>query len=208
MPNVLQVGNKEFWVAPIDSKGIGTPVRWNGLVSTETESETESEAIYRDDIVYDSLEGATSFKVTATLSHIPEVFAEKCLGWGKDVNGVWVENVNPKNDCAIMIRKTLLNGDTNEQSPKLDIFYQCTATPPKVESETDEDKPTVSEVEIEFTAKPSKYVFDDVSKGITHMTIQRTSTNATYFDGYSTAVLKPTFPSAVATASLEEGGDK
>lgn len=203
MPNQLQVGNAEFWFAVIDNGRIGTPERWNGLLSTETESESESEAIYRDNIVYDTLEGVSNFKVTATLSHIPENFAINCLGWEKDAKGAWSVGTGARKDCAIMIKKTLMDGTTGAKVPVLDIFYQVSVAEPKIESETDEDKPSVEEIEIEFTAKPSTIVVDDVNKNITHGHITRTASNATFFDSYSTAVLVPSF-NASSTMTMAE----
>lgn len=204
MAKYLQHGNFGMWFHIIGDRGPETPNRWYGLQSTGTENESESEELYRDDGNYWHLQGKSSFKITAKVSQLPAKFVEECMGWLKDDNGAWVVGNGKKKDCVIVVGTTILDGDSGAEVPQLDIFYQCTPNDPKIESETDEDKPTVSELEIEFTAKKSKYVFDSNNVAVTHGRIKRIPTNAAFFDNFETELLKPTTAIAAYSTNIYE----
>lgn len=204
MAQELYHGNRELWWAPIENGRIGAPVRWHGLGSTEQESEQESEAIYKDDIVYYMLEGKASYKLTVKVAQIPADFATACLGYVETAEGAWAVSGKTK-PCVLFFKNTVLDGSTGVERPKLHYFYNAMPSAPKLESETDEDKPTENEIEIEFTCSPSSIVTDADGVPTPYGTIERITQNQAFFDTYTSKVLTPA--KAVRTMSFTESGE-
>lgn len=204
MAQELSHGNRELWWAPIDAGSIGAPVRWHGLGSTEQESEQESEAIYKDDIVYYMLEGKPVYKLTINVAQIPADFAQACLGYKETAEGAWAVSGSPK-PCVLCYRTTVMDGVTGVERPKLHYFYNAMPSAPKLETETDEDKPTENEIEIEFTCSASSIVTDSDGIPTPYAVIERLSQNQAFFDTYTSKVLQPT--KAVRTVTFNADGD-
>lgn len=190
MARELMHGNRELWYATITDGVIGVPQRWYGLASTEQEAEQESENIYKDDVVYYTLEGDASYKLTVKVAQIPEEFATACLGYVKTQEGAWSVSGTPK-PCVIFFKNTILDGSTGAERPKLHFFYNALPSLPKLENETDEDKPKENEIEIEFTCTTSTIVTDADGIGTPFGTIERTVSNSAFFDTYTSTVLVP-----------------
>lgn len=203
MARYLNHGNRELWWAPIENGRIGTPQRWHGLASTEQESEQESENIYKDDIVYYTLEGDASYKLTLKVAQIPSEFAKACLGYVETVEGAWAPS-GSKKPCVVFFRNTILDGETGAERPKLHFFYNALVSDPKLETGTDEDKPTENEIELEFSCTKSTIVTDADDIPVANSSIERTETNKAFFDTYKTAVLVPKKPVAAVSA---DGGE-
>lgn len=203
MPKNLMIGNKRLLWAPIENGTFGTPRRWRGLNESESESEQDSETVYSDDEAYYVLEGASTSKLTIKTLQIPEDFAETCLGWKETAEGAHVVTGNVK-PCVLVIENTVLDGDDNEKTARLSYYYNAIPSLPKTTSKTDEEKPKPNEIEIEFKCLNSSIATDADGIFTPFASIERTSTNAAFFDRYLTEVLVPT----KTTATLSEGGEE
>lgn len=204
MANLVQIGNKEVGWAPIEDGTIGTPKVWPGIGSTEQESEQESEAIYKDDVVYYNAEGGESYKLKLKVAQIPPEFAIACLGYVETAEGALVQ-VGDIKPCVLYIKTTVLNGETGSKTEKLDYFYNSTPASPKIETNTDEDKVKENELELEFLCTKSPLVQSVSGKNVAHSFITRSTSNSAFFDTYKTKILVPKKPT---TATLSTGGDK
>lgn len=206
---IVSHGNSELWYALPDGRGGFTePKRFHGLGSTETEAENESETIYKDDLAYYTAEGETTFTLTINVAQIPKEFAVECLGWKETQEGGYSLSGRTK-PCCLMVKNKLLDGVTGEETSQLTIYYNALPGEPKLESETDEDKISETEIEIEFNCTPHSVIKSPTGRNFAMAVIERSKQNAAFFDSYVTKVPVPTVAATMDFKPIKkESGSK
>lgn len=187
-------GNKNFGYAPITVSGgtysFGTPVILDGFVSSSAEVEQSDTQVYADDKVYCSVKGAKARTLEAVLRYIPSAYAE-FLGFKANDNGMLTDTGTFPNHC-VFFETEEEDCDTGETTTTLHYFYNVSASEPSKETATDEEEITAQELSIEYSAMDSQFVVDDDGVPVQYGYVTRTSSNATEYDKFKTAVILPT----------------
>jgi len=163
------------WKAPVAVPGA---VRWT------PEAQGESTPFYADNMTYYVATSNNGYTGELEMANIPDEILAEMLGWVIDDNGMLVEvaDAQPK-------KFALLGQVQGDQRNRRFVYYDCQATRPakerttkgeSVEPTTDVLNVTVSPIEIE-------------NKMIVKGDLELSDTNATAFNGFFTAVYKPTF---------------
>lgn len=194
MSKYLNHGNKLLYFAEKTSGSTyATPVKWNGLIGGEMENESESENFYADDIVYATLGGAKSKKVTLKVAQIPKEAETTICGKKYDENEMCT-NTGTKKKVALMWCENVIDTETGKEFRRLHIFYDCFLVgQPKFETETDEDKASVSEIELEFTSTANEDIVDSNMNAIDYVIVDESEKTKPIFDTLGTEVYIPTF---------------
>jgi hypothetical protein len=141
---------------PQDSKGeYPTGVAWNGITGvTESPSGAEASDIYADNIKYATLRSAETFGATITAYTSPEEFAA-CDGSASIASGV-VIGQQSRNPFGLSYRTKVGNDTASEEddSYKLHIVYNATASPSERAYATVNDSPEAIEFSWEITTTP------------------------------------------------------
>lgn len=189
----LQHGNDSLFFAVFNGSTYATPFKATGLISAEVENESESEAFYADNIAYATLKGAASSTITLTVPYLHKWMKTYLCGYEWDTNGLGCVSGN-KSKVAIMYCENIVNVDTNETHRRLHIFYNCMLSgQPKLETETDEDKANVAEIELEFSATPHPTLVDNDGVPVSHVIVDENETTKPIFEQLGKSVYAPTF---------------
>lgn len=111
-----------------------TPVALPGAVSISLEQQGELSRFYADGIVYYTSASNGGYEGDLEVALITDEFRENILGEAADTNNVLFENAN-----TLPVEFALgfdIDGDTG--STKF-WFYNCTATRPSIDAQTNED---------------------------------------------------------------------
>jgi hypothetical protein len=141
---------------PQDSKGAyPNGVAWNGITGvTESPSGAEASDIYADNIKYATLRSAETFGATITAYTSPDEFAA-CDGSASIAEGV-VIGQQSRNPFGLSYRTKVGNDTASEEddSYKLHIVYNATASPSERAYATVNDSPEAIEFSWEITTTP------------------------------------------------------
>lgn len=141
---------------PQDSKGAYPKgVAWNGITGvTESPSGAEASDIYADNIKYATLRSAETFGATITAYTSPDEFAA-CDGSASIAEGV-VIGQQSRNPFGLSYRTKVGNDTASEEddSYKLHIVYNATASPSERAYATVNDSPEAIEFSWEITTTP------------------------------------------------------
>jgi hypothetical protein len=141
---------------PQDSKGAYPKgYAWNGLTGvTESPSGAEASDIYADNIKYATLRSAETFGATITAYTSPDEFAA-CDGSASIAEGV-VIGQQSRNPFGLSYRTKVGNDTASEDddSYKLHIVYNATASPSERAYATVNDSPEAIEFSWEITTTP------------------------------------------------------
>lgn len=191
MARLLHHGNKDLYMAVATSTTFQTPQRCEGLISAELENESESEIFYADDIAYATLRGAKSRKLTLKVAQINNFMAKACMGveWDENTMGT---TTGAKSKLAIYWCENAVDVDTGSTTRRLHILYNCVLNgQPKLETETDEDKAKVSEIELEFVCSSNEAVIDKNGNTVDYVTVLESERTKPIFDKLATKVYTP-----------------
>lgn len=187
-------GNQNFGYATInvgsDSTTFGTPVMLPGMVSMEIEVDQDTTTIYADNKSYCQLMGAKVRKATGSFRYISNAYAQ-LLGFYQNENGMMTDTGPHSNHC-IFFETVEENCEDSSVTQTLHYLYNVKGGEPSFSSATDEDEVEAQEIEIEYTANDSSFVVDGQGKAVQYGYITRTAENATWYDTFTQAVLKPT----------------
>lgn len=183
-------GNKNFYYFPISDGAFGTPVQMTGLVSFEMEIDQETTNIYADDEIYAAVKGAKVRTATGTFRKITDAYAEY-LGFYINANG-GVSDSGSFPNHGICFTTTEYDGETGDETTRLHYLYNVTGSEPTFSSTTDEDEIEAQEIEVEYSALASSIAVDDEGNSVQYYYIDKTDTNATVFNTFTTTVLLPT----------------
>lgn len=170
-----------------------TPNIHEGLVGVEMESESENEIFYADDIAYATLGGNSVRKVTLNLCNIENNLRTYGCGYKSDSNGLMV-NTGTKNYLAVQFIQRCKDVDTGEEFRRLHILYKCQVSgQPKESTETNEDKLTPVEWEVELSAMGNPAVTNKAGTPIDYVVVDESPETADIFANYTKQIYKPTF---------------
>lgn len=186
-------GNKNFGFATIDFSGttpvFNAPVMLPGMVSSTIEVEQSDDSIFADNIVWARPRGAKVRTAEAAFRYITEDYME-LLGFKKATNGLFTDTGTAK-PHAFFFEETVEDSDTGEVTQTLHIIYNATGSEPTVETTTDEDGVEAREISVSYTCGDSTFVEDADGKAVQYAFITRNAENATLYDTFKTAILKP-----------------
>lgn len=190
--NKVKFGLKNcyFAVASFDDDGNATyetPVKMPGAVSLSLDANGENENFYADDGVYYVIGNNSGYEGDLELAMIPESFLTDVLGEITDANGVLIESAANTDQ----VHFALLFEFSGDQNKIRHVFYNCTASRPSIEGQTNEDTKEVKTETISISAaalpNDTAYVKGKTASG----------TDSTTYDGWYSAVYVP----SVTTAS-------
>lgn len=144
--------NKVHWAKIKSYDDEGMPVydivqRLPGAVSLSIDAEGENENFYADNSVYYVVNNNSGYKGDLEIALVPLEFATQILGEKLDARGVLYEtNTAEAAQFALFFE---FDGDKRHIRH---VFYCCTASRPKTESSTIEDKKEVKTETLSLTA--------------------------------------------------------
>lgn len=127
------------------------PVPIPGAVSLSLEASGDSETFYADNIAYYVTTTNSGYEGDLEIALVPESFKVDILGESLDEKGVLYEDSSAKtHQFALMFE---FEGDATATRY---VLYNCTATRPKLESQTSEDKTEVQTETLSLVAAALK----------------------------------------------------
>lgn len=164
----------------------GTPVAMPGSVSISLDANGEPENFYADGVAYYVINNNMGYDGDLELALIPESFRTDVLKEELDANGVLIENSEVE-----LASFALLFEFDGDQKHIRHIMYNCSASRPGIEGNTNEDSKEVQTETLSIKATP-------LANGMVKAKTGNTTDSTVYADWYK-AVYMP----AAATA---EGG--
>ncbi|MCD8398095.1 MAG: phage tail protein [Lachnospiraceae bacterium] len=156
----------------------GTPVAMPGAVSLSLDANGEPENFYADGVAYYVINNNMGYEGDLELALIPESFRTDVLKETLDDNGVLVEN----SDVELASFALLFEFDGDQKHIR-HVLYNCSASRPKIEGQTNEETKEVQTETLSISATP---LADGMVKAKTGNT-----TNTTAYDGWYDAVYLP-----------------
>ena len=144
--------NVHYAKVTFDENGAPTyaaPKRLPGAVSLSLDANGEPENFYADGIAYYVINNNMGYKGDLTLALIPEDFRVEILNEQKDSQGVLLEDVNAELEHFALLFE--FDGDKRHIRH---VMHNCTASRPKIEGKTNEEKKEVQTEALSLTATP------------------------------------------------------
>ena len=155
-----------------------------GAVNMSLDAEGDSNPFYADDIVYFRSQANNGYSGTLEIALIPEWFRENILQEAKDSKNVYVE----KSETTEPVHFALLFEFTGDQRAIRHVLYNCSVSQrPSVASQTKEDGITPVTETLNLSVDPRSDGLVKARSGST--------TDATTYSGWYSAVYEPTFSS-------------
>lgn len=170
----------------------GTPTALPGSVSLSLDANGEPENFYADGIAYYVINNNMGYDGDLELALIPESFRTEVLKEKLDAKGVLIEDAD-----AELAQFALLFEFDGDVRHIRHVMYNCSASRPKIEGKTNEDK---KEVQTETLTIKSTPLADGKVKAKTGNT-----TDATVYANWYKAVYLPV---AADAASLQKNAGK
>lgn len=162
----------------------GTPAAIPGAVKLALSSEGEESPFYADDMIYYLARSNNGYSGDIESALIPDAVLAEMQGWRVDNNGMLVEE-----SAAAPKPFALLFEIQGNSAKKRYVCYKCLAGRPGVEHETKGESTKPKTTTLPVTITPIEVNGLAIVKG----SIERTTANATVFDAFFNAVLKPSF---------------
>lgn len=185
----------------------GTPVAMPGAVSLALDANGEPSNFYADGYAYYTISNNMGYDGDLELAMVPESFRTDVLREELDNNKVLVENANVETANFALLFE--FDGDVKKIRH---VLYNCAASRPSIESQTNEDEIEVQTETLALTATP-------LASGYVKAKTGDDTTDAVYQDWYKAVYLpaaetepevQPTANAAKAstpakTAAVKEG---
>ena len=168
----------------------GTPVAMPGSVSLSLDANGEPENFYADGIAYYVINNNMGYEGDLELALIPESFRTDVLNETLDSKGVLIEN----SEVGLAPFALLFEFDGDVKHIR-HVLYNCSASRPGIEGQTNEDTKEVQTETLTIKATP-------LSDGIVKAKTGNTTDATTYNDWYK-AVYLPTAATDTASAQAE-----
>lgn len=169
-------------IAEDGTVSFGTPTAMPGAVSISLDANGEPENFYADGVAYYVINNNMGYDGDLELAMIPESFRLECLKEELDSNGVLIEN----SDVELGSFALLFEFDGDQKHIR-HVLYNCAASRPGIEGQTNEDSKEVQTETLTITATP-------LGNGMVKAKTGNT-TNATVYGNWYKAVYVPTVES-------------
>ena len=160
-----------------DTPTYATPVRLPGAVSLSLSANGEPENFYADGIAYYVINNNMGYDGDLELALIPESFRTDVLQELKDTNGVLIETTD-----AELAHFALLFEFDGDKKHIRHVLYNCTASRPAIEGQTNEESRSVQTEKLTIKAAP-------LPDGTVKAKTGDTTDNATYTGWYDAVYL-------------------
>lgn len=151
--NKILYGIEKCYVALLTEteEGItyGTPFPVKGARGLNMDPQGELTKIFADNIVYFKANSNQGYEGDLVLLITPEEFLTQILGQTKDTNGAVFENADDK-----IARFALMFEGKGDEKARRWVFYDCTATRPSRENNTQEESVEAGEDTMTITMSP------------------------------------------------------
>lgn len=127
----------------------GTPFEVKGVRGLSMEPQGETTKVYADNVVFYIASSNQGYEGDLVLLITPEQFLTEILGQTKDTNGAVFENADDKT-----ARFALMFEGKGDQKARRWVFFDCTATRPSRENNTQEESLEAGEDTITITMSP------------------------------------------------------
>lgn len=127
----------------------GEPFAVRGARGLNMDPQGELTKIYADNIVYFKANSNQGYEGDLVLLITPEEFLTQILGQTKDTNGAVFENADDK-----IARFALMFEGKGDEKARRWVFYDCTATRPSRENNTQEESVEAGEDTMTITMSP------------------------------------------------------
>ena len=168
----------------------GTPVPMSGAVSLSLDANGEPSNFYADGYAYYTISNNMGYEGDLELAMIPESFRTDVLKETLDTNKVLVENANVETANFALLFE--FDGDVKKIRH---VLYNCAASRPSIESQTNEDEIEVQTETLSVKATP-------LASGYVKAKTGDDTTEKIYADWYKAVYL----PAAATEAASDVSG--
>lgn len=179
--NKVKFGISNLHIAKItatnDGITYGIPFAIPGIVGLSIDPEGDMTKFYADNIVYYIANSNQGYSGDLETAMIPKEFLKQILGQTEDANGALIENADDTTSRFAIMGE--IEGDVKKRRF---VYYDCTATRPKTELATAEDKKEPKTDKVTLTMAPRST--DKVVKA----TMEPSDTNQAAYDSFFTQV--------------------
>ncbi len=170
----------------------GTPVALPGAVSISLDANGEPENFYADGVAYYVINNNMGYDGDLELAIIPESFRVDALNETLDDNNVLVENANTElNSFALLFE---FDGDVRHIRH---VLYNCSASRPGIEGQTNEESRQVQTETLTIKATP-------LASGVVKAKTGDTTDSSTYNNWYNAVYMPADISGADVTLTLKE----
>lgn len=148
----FNICNVHYALITVDDEGevtFGTPVAMPGAVSLSLEPNGEPSNFYADGYAYYTISNNMGYEGDLELAMVPESFRTDVLKEKLDSKGVLIEN----SDAELAQFALLFEFDGDVRHIR-HVMYNCSASRPKIEGKTNEDKKEVQTETLTIKATP------------------------------------------------------
>lgn len=192
--NICNVHYAILTVAEDGTFSFGTPVPMPGAVSLSLDANGEPSNFYADGYAYYTISNNMGYEGDLELAMVPESFRTDVLKEELDDNSVLIENANVETENFALLFE--FDGD---QRKIRHVLYNCAASRPGIESQTNEEEVEVQTETLSLTASP-------LANGYVKAKTGDDTTDAVYQNWYS-AVYLPVSGEDPEPEPVDEGTD-
>ena len=175
--NICNVHYAILTVADDGTFSFGTPVPMPGAVSLSLDANGEPSNFYADGYAYYTISNNMGYDGDLELAMVPESFRTDVLKETLDANNVLIENANVETENFALLFE--FDGDVKKIRH---VLYNCAASRPGIESQTNEEEVEVKTETLSIKAAP-------LSNGIVKAKTGDDTTDAVYQNWYSAVYL-------------------
>ena len=147
--NICNVHYAILTIADDGTFSFGTPVPMPGAVSLALDANGEPTNFYADGYAYYTIGNNMGYEGDLELAMVPESFRTDVLKEELDSNSVLIENANVETENFALLFE--FDGD---QRKIRHVLYNCAASRPGIESQTNEEEVEVQTETLSITASP------------------------------------------------------
>lgn len=167
-------------IAEDGTVSFGKPTAMPGAVFISLDANGEPENFYADGVAYYVINNNMGYDGDLELAMIPESFRLECLKEELDSNGVLIEN----SDVELGSFALLFEFDGDQKHIR-HVLYNCAASRPGIEGQTNEDSKEVQTETLTITATP-------LGNGMVKAKTGNTTNAAVYADWYKAVYVPST----------------